>query len=55
MIKPDGFVDTYFLNEIRDNPVQNKLWGFLKDCYGICESDCSIDERTGEIIKEEWD
>ena len=48
--KPDGYVETNHLMEIRDKTeMANHIWGSMRELYGICYENAVVDERTGEI------
>lgn len=50
MNKPDGMIETWVLQELKDG---NNLWGFFRDWYGVRYEYIGVDERTGEIYERE--
>lgn len=50
MNKPEGMLETNHLMELKDKTDQAPfIYGALRELYGICYVNASIDDRTGEI------
>lgn len=48
--KPDGYIETNHLMELIDRTDQAPIiYHCLRELYGICYENASIDDRTGEI------
>lgn len=48
--KPKGMLETNHLMELKDRTEYGEvIYGCLRELYGICYINASIDERTGEI------
>lgn len=50
MMKPDNYIETNHLMELKDRTEYARdIYACLRDLYGICYQNASIDERTGEL------